>query len=90
MPTFFISSKVARNRCWRIEASFEQPGLERLVGVDLQDPVRQGPGLEGPRDGELDELLLGLHDPEDRALGDAGRLGDLPGGHRPAVLARAG
>src|SRR5690606_35726786 len=34
-------------------------------------------------------LLVG-EDPEDRALGDAGRLGDVPGGHRQAMLEQQG
>ena len=46
---------------------------------------RAAAGLEGPGQRGLDELVLGVEDPEDRALGDAGRLGDLPGGHRAPV-----
>ena len=42
-------------------------------------------GIEGSLDGGLDERLLVREDAEDRALGDAGRLGDLARGDAAAV-----
>jgi hypothetical protein len=43
-------------------------------------------GLERFQGRRGDELLLGFEDPEQGALGHAGRLGQLPGGERGAVF----
>ena len=68
---FCISSKVARNRCCRIATTFSSralSGWSRSISSIRADQVT---GLEGPGDGRVDQLVLGLEDPEDRALGDA-------------------
>ena len=46
----------------------------------------RGRGVERRVDRRLDQRVLVGEDAEDGALGDAGRLGDLPGGHLRAVL----
>ena len=45
-----------------------------------------GRGVERGLDDRVEQRGLVVEDPEDRALGDAGRLGDLPGGDRRALL----
>ena len=50
------------------------------------------PAVEVERvlEGRHDQVVLGVEDAEDGALGDAGRLGDLPGGDGAPVLQEQG
>jgi len=74
-----------------------QPGLEdgdRLLeadgqlelGIDLGESDEGGLGLEGVLQDGVDQGVLVGEDPEDRALGDAGRLRDLAGADLAPVL----
>ena len=65
----------------------EQPLLERLGGVDHVEAGEEGGGVGGVLHHGVDELLLGLEDPVERALGDAGGGRDVLGAHRVTVLA---
>ena len=65
-------------------------GPQRLVRVDAAQVLEEGLDVEGVVERRLDEVVLGLEDPEDRALRDAGGLGDLPGGDGAAVLEQQG
>ena len=74
------------------EAVLEEPGdveqdrAQPPAGVDLLEVTQERPEVQGVVDGGLDQLLLGLEDPEDRALGHPGRPGDLAGGDGSPVL----
>ena len=60
------------------------PRAESDGSMASERGVRRG-GVERRLDHGLDQRLLVREDPEDRALGDAGGLGDLAGGDRGAV-----
>ncbi len=55
----------------------DEPVAQGALGVDGRDAPPHGGGAERRLHGLLLEDLLGREDPEDRALGDAGLLGDL-------------
>ena len=81
---------MSRVRRWRIRTASVVAVLERQVDVDgrerLLDPGRVG----GVLDDGGDQLVLVGEDAEDRALGDAGGLGDLARGDHLAVLEQQG
>lgn len=58
--------------------------MQRLDGADV------GIHVESAVDRLLDEFFLGREDPEDRALGHAGGLGDLGRGDGASVLENEG
>ena len=64
----------------------QQHGTELLVGLDLLELGDERVEVERVLEGRQDQVVLGVEDPEDRALGDAGGVGDLPGGHGAPVL----
>ena len=66
----------------------QEPVAQGLLPIDLLDPRDDVSGLEGPGDRRVDQVVLRVEGPEDRALGDPGGLGDVPGRHRPAVDAQ--
>ena len=63
----------------------DEPGFERQGRVDRGQRGVDGLGVEGGFDDRRDEALLVGEDPEDRALGDPGRFGDLAGRDGRAV-----
>ena len=56
-----------------------QPLAQRQVGVDLREPLEELLRVELPLEHRVEQLVLGREAAEDRALGDAGRLGDQLG-----------
>ena len=63
----------------------DEAGLEGECRVDRVERGVDRAGVERRVDDGRDQRLLVGEDAEDRALGDAGRLGDLAGGERGAV-----
>ena len=76
-----------RRRSCMIVAHLEQPLLQRLADRYGPDLLHHGTGVERRLRGRADQRVLVGEDPEDRALGDAGRLGDLAGRDLGTVLA---
>jgi hypothetical protein len=68
----------AHMRLQRLDGRHE-PVLQTGSGVHLLQFGHQCGGIEGAGPGGAQQLLLGVEDPEDRALGDTGGLGDLTG-----------
>ena len=66
----------------------DQPLFERAVGGDSPQGRFDGRLVEGGVEGGTDQFVLVGEHPEDRALGDARGLGDLPARHRLAVFAQ--
>ena len=64
----------------------EMPSAELLVGLDLHQLGDEGVEVEGVLQRRLDELVLGVEDPEDRPLCHARRVRDLLGRHCAPVL----
>jgi len=63
----------------------DEPLAQRQLDVDRGQAPAEERRAEGRRRHGVDQVVLGLEDPEDRALGHAGRLRDLAGGgHRAA------
>ena len=61
--------------------------LQRVERVDQAQFGDVRGGVQDAGDDRVDHRVLVREDPEDRALGDAGGLGDLPGGDGGAVVA---
>ena len=69
-----------------ITTADDEAGLEAEVGRDPAERGFERRLVEGGLDRGHDDLVLVGEDPEDRALGDPGRLGDLAGGQPVAEL----
>ena len=59
---------------------------QRQVAVDGSQLGLDGGRVERLVDAGVDDLVLAVEDPEDRALGDARRLGDLLGADGAALV----
>ena len=86
VPTLDISRQMSMTRCWRITtAATSRSSNASPAGIVGQRGFERR-RVERGLDHRGDQLVLVGEDPEDRALGDPGRLGDLPGGDPIAVL----
>ena len=87
VPTLDTSRQMSMTRCCMITTAAASAVLEgRARSGWRASAASSGCGVERGLDDGDDDLVLVGEDPEDRALGDAGRLGDLAGRDPVAVL----